>query len=185
MSLGQLFDFCRRERTEEFLGQLAQQRIAQSIDSLEVFEEQNKPLDVRRLEFPIDAVKRMGDGVSDIRGVEVALQGKDVVTNEDNVLVLVFANAPDQNMNLARVLREISGDLLTDERVGQVSNFQAAVDRVVISDGYKIHSAFAKLSMERTRIGVRVRKIKPPEEPLFGAGAEAGVNVKITLAHII
>jgi hypothetical protein len=38
--------------------------------------------------------------------------------------------------------------------------------------------------MELAWIGIGVGKIKPAEEPFFGASAESGVNVKVTFAHI-
>jgi hypothetical protein len=39
--------------------------------------------------------------------------------------------------------------------------------------------------MELAWIGIGVGKIKPPEKPFLGTGAESGVNVKITFAHMI
>jgi hypothetical protein len=87
-------------------------------------------------------------------------------------------------MNLAGILRKISGDLLAKESVGEVANFQTTVDGVVVGDRDEIHFALEQLSMQLARVGIRIRKIKPPEEPFFRTRAETGVNVKITFAHI-
>src|SRR5437899_1194655 len=139
---------------------------------------------MRRFEFAVDAVERMRNRVRDFSALQVSLQRKNVVPDDDDVVVLLFGNAPDQNVDLAGVLRKISCNLFADERVGQVANFQATVDRVVIRNRDKVHSALEKLSMKLAWIGIGVGKIEPPEEPFFRARAETGVNVKITLAHI-
>jgi len=112
------------------------------------------------------------------------LQRKNIVPNNDDVVVLLFGNAPDQNVNLAGVLWEISGDLLADKGVREIANLQATLDRVVIGDCDKIHSAFEQFSMQLARVGIGVRKIKSPKKPFLRARAEAGVNVEITFAHI-
>jgi len=126
----------------------------------------------------------MRDGVCDFAVLQVPLQRKNVVPDNDDVVVLFFGNAPDENMNLAGILRKISGDLLANESVGEVANLQTTVDGVVVGDRDKIHFALEQLSMQLARVGIRIRKIKPPEEPFFRTRAETGVNVKITFAHI-
>ena len=122
--------------------------------------------------------------VRDLAALQISLQRENIVPDNDDVVALLFANAPDQNVNLARVLRKISCDLLADESVGKVANLQATVDRVVIGDCNKIHSAFEQFSMQLARVGIGVRKIKPPEKPFLRSRAEAGVNVEVTFAHI-
>src|SRR5438270_5389765 len=56
-----LLDFFRRQTGKKFARQHAQECVAQAIDSLEMFEEQEQPFEVRRLQFSIDAVKWMRD----------------------------------------------------------------------------------------------------------------------------
>src|SRR6266480_1918824 len=149
-----------------------------------MFKEQNQALEMRGFEFAVDAVKRMRDRVDNFSALQIALQRKNIVPDNDDIIVLLFSNAPHQDVNLAGVLRKISRDLLADERVRQIADRQTTVDRVVIGDGDEIHPALDQLSMELARVGIGVGKIKPAEKPFFRARAEAGVNVKITFAHI-
>ncbi len=96
----------------------------------------------------------------------------------------LFGNSPNQDVNLAWVLREIGGDLLADKGIRQIANLQTAIDRVVVGDRDEIHPALDKLSMELPRIGVTIRKIEPPKQPFLRPRAETGVNVEVTFAHI-
>ena len=115
VAVGEFFDFLRRQRKR--LRQLAQERIAQAVDPFEVFEEQDQPLEVRRFQLAVDAVERMGNGVGDGRASADNVQIENVVANGDDFGVLRFGDSPDQQMNLARVLREIGRDLLADESI--------------------------------------------------------------------
>src|SRR2546421_1056539 len=145
-----------------------------------MFEEQNQTLEMRGLEFAVDAVERMRHGVGNFSALQIALQRKNIVPDNNDVGVLLFSNAPDQDVNLARILREISCDLFTNERVGQIADRQTTVDRVVVGNGDEIHPALDQLSMELARVGIGVGKIKPAEKPFFRARAEPRVNVKVT-----
>lgn len=184
VSLRELLDLLRRQRRKEFLRELAQKRVPQTVDAFEMFEEQNEPFKMRGLEFAVDAVERMRDRMRDFSALQIPLQRKNIISNDNDIVVLLFGNTPDQDVNLAGVLREISGDLLADKRVRQIADLETAVDRVVVRDGDEIHPAFHQLSMELARVGIGIRKIKSAEKPLFRARAEAGVNVKVTFAHI-
>jgi hypothetical protein len=62
-------------------------------------------------------------------------------------------------VQLATVVRKISGDLLADEGPGQVRDLKAAIDRVVIGNGNVIHPPFAQLSIQLLWIGIAVGKI--------------------------
>src|SRR5438105_4979764 len=112
-----------------------------------MFEEENESLEVRRVELSVNAVERMGDGVRDLLGLKTSLQLKDIVANPHDIVVLCFGNVPNKNMNLARVLREIRCNLLADERVGQVLDGKATIDRVMIGDRDKVHALLEQLSM--------------------------------------
>lgn len=149
-----------------------------------MFEEQNQALEVCRFQLPVDAVKRMGDGMGDICASKVTLQRKDVVSNNDNIRVVLFGDSPHQKVNLAGVLWKIGCDLLTDKRLRQIADLEAAFDGVVIGDGDEIHPALDKLPMQLAWVGIAVWKIEPPKQPLLRARAEAGMNVEVTFAHI-
>ena len=147
MFLGQLVDLPRCKRADEVLRQVAEQGIAQTIDPFKMFEEEDQPLQMRRVQFAIDAVKRVGDGMSDLRLLQITLQGEDVVANNNDIVVLGLGDAPDKQVNLARVLRKIGRNLFTNECIRKIDNLEATLDRVVIGDRDVIHSALGQLSM--------------------------------------
>src|SRR6267143_2107694 len=171
--LREFFDLLRGQRREELLRKLAQERVAQTVDGLEMFEEQNQPFEMRCVELAVDAVKRVRDRVRDLAALQISLQRKNIVPDDDDVVVLLFGDTPDQDVNLAGILWKISRDLLADESVGEVADFQTAFDRVVIGNGDKIHSVLQQLSMQLARVGIGIRKIKPPEKPFLRPRAEA------------
>ncbi len=100
---------------EKLLRQLAQERVAQSVDAFEMLEEQNQPFEMRGVELAVDAVERMRDGVRDRFFLQVALQVENVLAQGDDLGVLRFGNSPDEQVNLARILRKISRNLLADK----------------------------------------------------------------------
>ncbi len=51
------------------LGKFAQQRIAQTIQTFEMFKQKDEPFEMRSLEFAIDAVERMRDGVKNLLAI--------------------------------------------------------------------------------------------------------------------
>src|SRR5438477_13002675 len=112
--LRELLDLLRRQRRKEFLGKFAQNRVAQAVDAFEMFEEQNEPFEMRGLEFAVDAVERMRHRMGDFAALQIALQGKNIVPDNDDIVVLLFSDAPDQDVDLAGVLWKIRGDLLAD-----------------------------------------------------------------------
>src|SRR5215472_9132815 len=167
VALGQLVDLLRRERSEQLWHELAQKRVAQAVDAFEMFKEQDEPFEMRRFQFSVYAVERMRDRVRDFSALQIALQGKDVVSNQDNVLVLLLRDSPDQNVNLAGILRKISGDLFADKGVWQITDLETTLDRIVITDGDEIHPALEQLAMQLAWIRIAVRKIQPAEQPFF------------------
>ena len=82
----------------------------------------------------------MGDGMGEVRLLEELLKIENVIAKGDDLRVLRFGQAPDEQMNLARVLRKIGRNLLAYECVGQIRNAETALDRVVIGQGDEIHS---------------------------------------------
>ena len=91
--------------------------------------------------------------------------------------VVLFRDSPNENVNFTRIVREMCRNLLADKRPRQIADRQATVDRVVIGDCDEIHPALDQLRMQLPGIGIAVGEIEPPEQPLFGARTEAGVNV--------
>ena len=94
----------------------------------------------------------MSDGMGDLGGLKIALKRENIVADDDNVGVLGLGDAPNQEMNLARILRKIRRNLLADECIGQIGNLKTSIYSVVISDGDKVHPALEQLSMQLARI---------------------------------
>jgi hypothetical protein len=142
-----------------------------------VFEQKNELLEVHCLEFAVHTVQRVRDCVSDLRTLEVSLKIEDVFADAFDVAVLLFGNPPHQNVQLAGVVRKVSGHLLADEGPRQVRNFQAAIDRVVIGNRDVIHPTFTQLLIQLLWIGIAVGKIKSAEKPFFRTRTMARVDV--------
>src|SRR2546423_10940265 len=111
--------------------------MGQAVYPLEMFEEQDGPLEVRRLQFAVDAVERMRDRVRDALPLQKILQIENVVAHRNDLGVLRLRNSPDQDVDLAGIMREKSRDLFAEERPFQVRDLEIAHDRVVIGDGDK------------------------------------------------
>jgi hypothetical protein len=117
------------------------------------------------------------DCVSDLRTLQVSLQIEDVFADAFNIAMLLFRNAPHQNVQLAGVVRKVGSNLLADEGPRQVRNLQATIDRVMIGDGYVIHPTFAQLFVQLLWIGIAVGKIESAEKPFFRARTMARVDM--------
>src|SRR6185436_8208686 len=115
--------------------------------------------------------------MSDLRTLQVPLQIEDVFANTFDIAMLLFRNAPDQNMELADIVRKVSCNLLADEGPRRVGNFKTAVDRVVIGNGNVIHPTFTQLFVQLLWIGIAVRKIESAEKPFFRARTMARVDM--------
>ncbi len=139
MAVRELLDLFRSESGKNLLRQLAQERIAQAIDALEMFEEENQALEMRDLQFAVDAVKRMRHRMHDRCALQIGLELEDVLADAHDLRVLGFRDSPNEEVDLAGILREISRDLFADEGVRQVGDLQAALDCVVVGDGDEIH----------------------------------------------
>ena len=124
-----------------------------------MLEQQNEPLEVRRIQLAGAAVKRMRDGVRDLSGLQVTLQSNDIVADDCDVGVLRFGNPPDEDMNLAGVLRERGRDLLAKESSGQIANLEATLDRIVVGERNVIHPALEQLFIQLARVGVAIGKV--------------------------
>src|SRR6266496_3399521 len=101
--LRELLDLLRCQRRKELLRELAQKRVAQTVDAFEMFEEQYESLEMHGFEFAVHAVERMRDRMRYLSALQISLQRKNVVPDNDDIVVLLFGNAPDKNVNLAGV----------------------------------------------------------------------------------
>ena len=140
VAVRELLDLFRRELGENVPRQIAQERVAQAVDSLEMLEEQNQALEMRRVQLAIDAVERMGDRMRDRFALQEFLEIKNIVPDRGNFLVLRLGYSPNEQVNFARIVRKISSNLLTYESIRKLRKPETSLDRVVIGDRDKIHS---------------------------------------------
>src|SRR2546421_12298405 len=94
VSLSEFLNLFRCQRIEEFLHELAQKSVAQTVDALEMFEVQNEPFEMRGLEFAVDAVERMSQRMGDFAALQISLQGVSIVPDNNDIVVLMFSTAP-------------------------------------------------------------------------------------------
>ena len=73
MAICEFLDFFRRQLVEQRLGQIAQKCIAQTVDALEMLEKKNEHFKMTRIEFAVDTVKGMRDGMRDLGHLQVTL----------------------------------------------------------------------------------------------------------------
>jgi hypothetical protein len=90
MAICEHLDLARRQLTEKSLGEIAQKSIAQTVDSLKMLEKKDEPLEMARLEFAVDAIKRMRNRVRDLCGLEVAPQVKNIIADAFDLPVLML-----------------------------------------------------------------------------------------------
>ena len=90
MAICEHLDLVRRELTEKSLGEIAQKSVAQTVDPLKMLEKEDEPLEMARLEFAVDAIKRMRNRMRDLSGFEVVLQFKNIIADAFDFAVLLF-----------------------------------------------------------------------------------------------
>ena len=122
MAVRQLLDFLRRQVRKEFPRQDAEEGVAQAVDPFEMLEEEDQPLEMGGVELAVNAVKRMGHRMGDLRLLEIGLQLENVVTEGGDIGVLRLRDAPNQQMNFTRILREISRNFFTDKSIWKSAN---------------------------------------------------------------
>src|SRR5207253_7811208 len=96
---------------------LAQKGIAKTVNSLEMPEKEDQPLQVGRFQLAIDAVKGMGDGVGNFSALQITLERENIIPNKGDVVVLLLGNAPNEDVNFARIGRKICRNLFADEGI--------------------------------------------------------------------
>ena len=90
VTICEFVDLLRRQLLKKSLGQIAQKRVAQSVDALEMFEEKSELLEMSCFQFAIHAVKRMRDRMRDLRRLQIALQFKDIIPDGFDLSMLLL-----------------------------------------------------------------------------------------------
>ena len=88
VTVREFVDLLWRQLFKKSLGQVAQKRVAQAVDALEMFEEKDQLLEMFCLQFAVNAVKRMRDRMRDLRRLQVALQLEDIIADAFDLAVL-------------------------------------------------------------------------------------------------
>src|SRR5439155_20566670 len=81
VTICEFVDLLRRQLLKKSLGQIAQKRVAQAVDALEMFEEKDQLLEMFCLQFAVNAAKRMRDRMCDLRRLQVAFQLEDIIAD--------------------------------------------------------------------------------------------------------
>ena len=121
----------------------------------------------------------MGDPVTD----EVLLEFVDIALQFLDLPVAGLGDPPDEDGNAATILGKGGGDRLAQERAGQVGDFQATVDRIVVREGDELHSRASEASMEIAGIGNARGNPEAAEQPLGRPETVAGVEMKVGACH--
>src|SRR5438128_10759716 len=104
-----------------------------------MLEKKNQQLKMMRIEFAVDAVKGMRNCMCDLRSLQVALQLKNIIAYRIDLAVLALGNSPNENMQLARVVWKIGGDLFADKSARPINDLQATLDGIVVGYGDVVH----------------------------------------------
>ena len=117
VTMSELLNLRRSQVAQQLRCKIAKQRIPEPIDAFEMFKQQDKPFQMRGREFAVDAVEWVGDGVRDSMLGQIPLQLEDVTATDLDILVLRSRDAPNQQMNLTRILREVCSNLFANKRL--------------------------------------------------------------------
>ena len=106
-----------------------------------------------RGERRLDGVEGVRERRRDVVLAQVRRARLHVVPAGLKPLVVLRADAVAEDVHGLRLALEGGGQLLGDERVGQVIERQRAVDRVVVGDGHEVHPAVLgqRIDLERVR----------------------------------
>ena len=116
---------------------------------------------------------------------KVLLEFVDIGLERLDFRVLALRDPPDKNRDTATILREDGGHRLADKDPGQMSDFQTALDRVIIGEGEEVHLGPAQFLKKEKRIGNTGRHVQSSEQPLGRAEAVTGMEMKIDECHEI
>ncbi len=181
MFCGDLLDGMGSEAGDDVGEGLTEERVAESVDAFEVFEEEEEFFDVVESEFLVDVVEGVCDGVGDPLVGKVTLEGVDGFAGFLDVCVLAFGDAPCQDLDFAAVFGEVGCYFFTDEDIWSVCDFEAAGDGVVVCEGDELHAALFEERVEIGGFSATGREVEAPEDPFSGAMAELCVDLEIYL----
>ena len=102
----------------------------------------------------IDGIEGMSQGIGDVLLMQIGRKIINVFPEVLKVLVLPFGSSIDDHVDLTAVFREVGGHFFTDERLGQMSDFQGSFDGIMIGYGYVGHSPGTDQMIQR--LGVRI-----------------------------
>jgi len=150
-----------------------------AVQTFESVEDQNQPLDVPPIQHAVLAIQRMRHRVRDPILPHVPRHRVDIVCGSLQRIMIDRRDAPDQQMNLAAVLREIAGQFLPDQHVRHSRKLRHSGNRIVIRDGHEIHPPLLGLGVDFPRFAVAFRTPDRLQHRLVRLGAGAAVAVKI------
>ena len=172
-------DLSRSQRAEDLTRGLAKQSTITAIDRLEMPEEEYELLQMQLSELAIHTVKGMSNRVGDVLRKKILLQVVDTFPRLLDIAVLGLRDTPNQKMHAAFVLWEDRGNLLADDHIRQVGDFQATIDGVLIRERHEAHARRTEHAMEFKWVRGTGWKIQTPQNPIRRPITMAGVDVQI------
>ena len=108
---------------------------------------------VARSQRLLHRIERMRERRGDLVGVQIRRARLDVVVVGLQPLVVVGRDPVTEDVNGLGLALEPHGQLLGDERVGQVLQCLGALDRVVVGDRHEVHPAALGELVDLARVG--------------------------------
>ena len=97
--------------------------------------------------------------------------------------MLDLGDSPDQQRDFYPILGKHSRHRFAQETSRQIADLKTSLDRVIVRKGNKIHPCPTKSSMQIAWIRDTSRNAKTPQQPLRGAEAVSGMEMKIDARH--
>ena len=167
------------QRRNEFLGDRIEAARPAAILHLERGEQKQALLDDLQSQLVVLGIKWMGQEVGDLLLAEIVNQFVDILPERHDFPELSFSDVEHHHMHLATILREVSGDLGTEEGKRQMGYFPGAVDGVVVRDGDKIHPPGPGNVIESLGRGIALRAVELAQRPVGRLVGMAGMDVQI------
>ena len=154
------------------VGQTVQARLAQPRQNLlqtivlalvagpvefEMAEKKQQLFKMRFRQPIVDGIQRVRHDVENVLLFQVLRQVVDIRTDFLDLRMLRLRNVQGQDMNLAPAVGKVGGNLFTDESIGQMGDFKAAGDRVVVGNGHVRHPPFLGHAIDLQRFGETLR----------------------------
>jgi hypothetical protein len=157
--------------------------VARSVE-FGVTEKQQKLFKMFHGKLVVYREQRVGEDVNNAGFVKVIDEIEYVFPNALDLAMDSIVYVVDEDMGFAAVIREVGCDFFAYERAGQVGDFGAARNGIVICYGDEIHTLLSGDSVNFSRFGETLRTAKFLENPLRRANGILGMDMQIDFHHL-